>query len=61
MRFAVVLSGRSGDVLYRQKLHLNGDTLELNVSSDFDGLIVERCQHRLQRFAELAGFKLPVT
>jgi len=59
MRFAVVLSGRSGDVLYRQKLQLNGDTLELNVSSDFDGLIVERCQHRLQQFAQLAGFKLP--
>lgn len=59
MRFGVVLSGRSGDVLNRQKLALNGDTLELKVSSDFDGLIVERCWMRLNRFAKLAGFKMP--
>lgn len=59
MRFGVVLSGRSGDVLDRQSLSLNGDTLELNISSDFDGLIVERCQIRLKRLAKLAGFKLP--
>jgi exopolyphosphatase/guanosine-5'-triphosphate,3'-diphosphate pyrophosphatase len=59
MRFGVVLSGRSGDVLDRQKLTLNGDTLELEVSSDFDGLIVERCRLRLKRLAKMAGFLLP--
>lgn len=59
MRFGVVLSGRSGDVLKRQQLTLNGDTLALNVSSDFDGLIVERCRLRLKRLAKLAGFLLP--
>lgn len=59
MRFAVVLSGRSGNVLSRQRLSLNGETLELFVDSDFDGLIVERCLLRLNQLAKLAGFKLP--
>ena len=59
MRFAVVLSGRSGDVLSRQELSLKGDKLELTVSSDFDGLVVEKCQFRLSRLAQLAGFELP--
>ena len=58
MRFGVVLSGHSGVVLARQNLNLNGDTLELHVSSDFDGLIVERCLLRLNSFATKAGFKV---
>ncbi|NNC38502.1 MAG: Ppx/GppA family phosphatase [Hyphomonadaceae bacterium] len=59
MRFAVVLSGRSGNVLSRQRLSMNDDALELFVDAEFDGLIVERCLYRLNKLAKLAGFKLP--
>jgi len=58
MRFAVVLSGRSGQVLSRQKLIVDDGSLSLKVATEFDGLVVERCLLRLKSFAKLAGFKI---
>lgn len=58
MRFAVVLAGRSGQVLSKQKLSLVDGSLTLDVATEFDGLIVERCLDRLKSFAKLAGFKI---
>ena len=58
MRFSIVLSGRSGDVLSRQKLTIEDGTVQLKVSTEFDGLLVERCLVRLRSFAKIAGFKI---